>query len=77
MRGKYDLEMIDDFCKKSNQTYKYEQIEKIVKNCEDFCEYDNHESTYSCQCKIIKAYKEIAEIVMGVSECQLSSYMMW
>lgn len=67
MRGKYDLEMIDNFCKKSNQTYKYEQIEKIVKNCEDFCE-DRYESDYSKKSLIMTSYKEIAEIVMGHKE---------
>lgn len=67
MRGKYDLEMIDNFCKKSNQTYKYEQIEKIVKICEDFCE-DRYESDYSKKSLIMTSYKEIAEIVMGHKE---------
>lgn len=67
MRGKYDLEMIDNFCKKSNQTYKYEQIEKIVKICEDFCE-DRYISDCSKKSLIMTAYKEIAEIVMWNKE---------
>jgi hypothetical protein len=49
------------------QAYKYEQIEKIVKNCEDFCE-DRYESDYSKKSLIMTSYREIAEIVMGHKE---------
>ncbi len=67
MRGMYDIEMLNNFGKKDNQAYKYEQIEKIVKNCEDFCE-DRYESDYSKKSLIMTSYREIAEIVMGHKE---------
>jgi hypothetical protein len=56
------------------RAYKYQQIAEIVKNCEDFCE-DRYESDYAKRSMVRTSYKQIAEIVMEVGECQLSSYM--
>jgi hypothetical protein len=53
--------------KTNTQAYKYQQIEEIVKNCEDFCE-DRYESDYSKKSLIMTSYREIAEIVMGHKE---------